>query len=248
MDEQKPSSPDMSIEDAVATLVSELPQPIREFITGPKRNAVSLALMQKHGLHADQAAAFEHAYLFMLLGIESPEEFSQELREAGIEEGTVTALATDVNEMVFKPLRSQMQAATPAPAQPAPTYRAPLVPPMKLVEAAPTPVTPLPAPAPVPVVPPPVSAVIPPPMPVAPSGEPSYTVRTMAHDIEAVKEHRAPEAIPVVHHSEPVPPVLHTPEQIPVPPSPRTAPPPPNLPGAPIQKQYGVDPYREPME
>jgi hypothetical protein len=270
MEEKPETGPDMSIEDAVATLVSDLPQPIRDFVVGPERDAVSLALTKKHNLHVDQAAAFEHAYLYMLLGINTPENFTQELADAGIDDTTVNALATDINEMVFKPLRARMQvgAASPPPTPPASTYPAPLVPPMKLVDTpAPAPLpapvppsTPIPPPAPVSLSTPPPAPISPPPIPVptplqqpvpaTPSGsthEETYAVRTMGRDIEAVKEHRLPEPVSMpAHHS-----TLTAP---PLPPRPassdaaRTAPPPPNLPGTPLEKQYAVDPYREPME
>ncbi len=237
MDEQKPGSREMSIEDAVATLVSELPQPIREFVMGPKRDTVSLALTHKHNLHVDQAAVFERAYLHMLLGIKTPEEFSVELREAGIADSTVNALSSDVNDMVFIPLRAQMQNASPQPQPPTP-QRAPLVPPMELV-APPAPVVP----PPVPSAPNPLQSV---PVPVSnPSLPDAYSVRTMAHDMEAVKNHQMPEPV-VIPHPSVAPEVL----PIAVPPTPpaRSSTPPPNLPGVPLQKQYGVDPYREPME
>jgi hypothetical protein len=106
-------------------------------------------------------------------------------------------------------------------------------------------------------------------------------MRTMAADMEAVKEHRPPSAF--FPHGSPVIPV---PPRLPVipsgpgamnppapkaapaplsspnpvvtavsekmthaPPAPtRAAPPPPNLPGSPLIKEYGTDPYREAPE
>jgi hypothetical protein len=91
----------------VQEVFSSLPGPIQDFLTGPERDAVTIRISNAHNLHADQAGAFQKAFIFMLMGISSPEEFVSELIEAGIPELTVRALANDVNEMVFKPLREK---------------------------------------------------------------------------------------------------------------------------------------------
>ena len=86
-----------------------LPKPVQEFILGDERNQISSELSQKYRLHVDQAGAFEEAYLFMLLGTVSPDEFMARLTNAGIAPETVRGLATDVNERVFIPLRLKEQ-------------------------------------------------------------------------------------------------------------------------------------------
>jgi hypothetical protein len=112
---------DPSVADAIATLMSELPKPVQDFITGPDRARIALALTQKYRLHADQAGEFETAYIHMLLGISSPEEFVDTLTRAGISSEDVRGLVTDVNEQVFMPLRRAEQGSTSTPApQPAP--------------------------------------------------------------------------------------------------------------------------------
>lgn len=120
MDSKSQASKKMSVDDAMSVLLSELPQPVRDFVTSPERARIALSLTYKHRLHADEAGEFERAYMFMLLGISSPEEFVDTLTKAGIPPETVRALAQDVNEQVFVPLRKAEQApqrATVAPTQ-----------------------------------------------------------------------------------------------------------------------------------
>jgi hypothetical protein len=164
---------------------------------------------------------------------------------------------------------------------------------LETVASVPVPQKPTPPPAPTA---PPVQPGFPPIQKPKPTNAPERTnregqtqIRTMASDIEAVKEHRKPSAffahgappipvpprLPVVpsgpgprttppaasfppsnpvvaavekaHALPPLPPASST-TAAPAAPALRTAPPPPNLPGTPLIKEYGKDPYREPME
>ncbi|MDB5244991.1 MAG: Phage Tail Collar [Parcubacteria group bacterium] len=107
MDEETIDTDTLSLDEKMAILMDELPGPIQDFLSSPERDATSLRLTQKYGLHADQAGAFERGYIYMLLGIYNPDEFVQALREAGIAADTVRSLTNDVNEQVFKKLREE---------------------------------------------------------------------------------------------------------------------------------------------
>lgn len=96
-------------EDKIALLVNDLPTPIKRFVLSKERDEVSLELTQRYNLHADVAGAFDQAYIFMLLGIYSPDEFVTQLRDAGLTPDIVRSLTSDVNEMVFKKLREEEQ-------------------------------------------------------------------------------------------------------------------------------------------
>lgn len=109
---------DLSIGEQIDILLEDLPLPVQKFLTSPQRNAVSLELSRKYNLHADTAGVFERAYIYMLLGVYSPDEFVQELREGGIDEETIKGLAVDVNEQVFKKLREEEHRGVPAPVVP----------------------------------------------------------------------------------------------------------------------------------
>ncbi|MDB5195141.1 MAG: Phage Tail Collar [Parcubacteria group bacterium] len=199
----------MGVDQAIATLVDDLPRPVREFVLGPERDRISLSLTQKYSLHADQAAAFEQTYLFLLLGVSSPEEFAQALKNAGISEETVLGLTNDINEQVFKPLRAKIQESTGTPPDSsAPAIPAPVIPSTSggasAVSKTPIPVAP---PLPPPPIPRPISAPpampiarpVPPPLPPPPPAVPLYdtepAMRTMATDMQAAKEHRVPEPL-----------------------------------------------------
>lgn len=243
------------INSSVKTLFASLPKEIQAFVQSPERDATSLRISQMYNLHADQAGVFERAYIYMLLGVYTPQEFTQELRNADFSEDTIRGLASEVNEQVFKKIKAAEQES----ASISPAYRTPAPPPAVPVMSVAQPVMP-PAPA----------------TPVAPHA------RTMQEDMEIVQH---PERVgshvmvqtqvsaPVPHipmHSEgPVMParsfqtasVPHTAMPVaPVPTYPRTPlpsaqpiaqyqlpvqPVQPIQPESPIKKEGAADPYRE---
>lgn len=243
-----------NLEDQVAILMHDLPAPVQAFLRSPERDTVSLDLSRKYNLHADQAGEFSTSYLYMLLGVYTPEEFVQELRAAGIPEASIQGLAQDVNERVFKRLQSAERVSTPPAIPTAPPPRP--VPPPPAIFAAP--------------VPPPAPPMPPVPMP-APPVAPHPAVRTMAQDMQLAKEGgfpphpQAPQPVswmpstqartfqtssvpstgaplmptppipppvPPMHAVPPPLPVPPVPPAPPIPPMPRPMPPaPPNLPG-----------------
>ena len=135
-----------TLEESVLTVVATLPKPIQDFLTGPERDAVTIKIATKYNLHTDQAGEFQRAFLFMLMGISSPEQFVSELQSAGIDSETVKSLANDVNEEVFKPLREKERSGnvekplvvTSVPAQPVVASR-PIQAPVSTTERIPAP-------------------------------------------------------------------------------------------------------------
>lgn len=235
MDEPREQETDQAA-DAVASVLLGLPEPVREFVMGPERDRVALALMQKYGLHADQGGEFERAYIQMLLGVKSPDEFRDALRAAGIPETSISGLTTDVNEMVFKPLRQIER---------------------EMSEQEPEPVSPPPPPPPAPVrreaVPP-----VPQPQPVyAPPPGAQQQTYWVPVSITAVPQPYITTQPPVQYQAPavpppPPPPPPPAPTPAPAPQMEMTPPPPPNLPTmesdrSPLTKDYAADPYREPI-
>ncbi|HQU07745.1 MAG: hypothetical protein B7X04_02665 [Parcubacteria group bacterium 21-54-25] len=110
------------LDDSVRAVMGELPQPLQQFLASGKVEAVTKLLVEKYRLHLDQGTMLERALILMLLGVESPEEFSTGLeKDLGLSEGTVRALVADVNEQVFVPIRKQLEkegAGTPDAPQP----------------------------------------------------------------------------------------------------------------------------------
>tara|TARA_R110000824_G_scaffold401771_1_gene615820 strand:+ start:477666 stop:478397 length:732 start_codon:yes stop_codon:yes gene_type:complete len=234
-----------TIEDAIGTLVDGLPGPVRNFVTSPERSRIALSLSEKYNLHVDQAGEFERAYMFMLLGIASPEEFVDTLTKAGIPADTVRGLAKDVNEQVFVPLRKAEQ-APPAPKQEAPAV---------------LPGTSLPVPPPVPHRTPTPPLVAPPSVNQAPPAHPYiYGVPPMPQHVMYMPQYGmpygpapmyvwpqnpqpwpVPQGMPMEHLEQAV--AATPPPELPRPvPQPRM----PEVPVAqPLTKEYVADPYRE---
>lgn len=116
---------DEELSDAVAEALRALPKPVQDFVTGPERARIATTLSQKYGLHVDQSGVFDVAFIHMLLGVSTPEEFTKTLADTGIAPTVVASLAADVNEQVFIPLRKAEQAVSSAPAAVAPVPLAP---------------------------------------------------------------------------------------------------------------------------
>ena len=258
-----PSDARSDVSSAVATLVRELPKPVQDFVLGEERDQIILSLSKKHNLHVDQAGDFERAILHMLLGVASPDDFVQELRNTGIPQTNIDAITVDVNEQIFKPLRRRERelgavSATPPKAEPPfkrnPTQASESDRGMRTMEADMTKATSVAQETPVyqppynpasqtqtywvPVsitaTPQPYMSTEPPPMYAQPVQAPPPTPPP------PVETPRAKEPVPP---PPPVQPVLERDWE---------PPPPPNLPTAepastPIRKEYGADPYREPI-
>ncbi len=269
-------NPDASVDAAVASLFSELPRAVQEFILSPKRAQIAIDLSQKYSLHVDQAGVFERSYMLMLLGALSPEDFARELTQSGITPDVAQKLIVEVNQLVFVPIQ-QAERSEPKP-EPAPVTPVP----------APTPVSAVPPTVPAPSVPV-IDAVVPAPavaVPayIPPAAEPQpapapYTAPAWPQPaqqpawqptatVHVYLPHQPPVTVPAVPVAASIPAQPPTPTQSPVPtvsapplytpPTPppmRASVPPPNLPGVPLTEpthsavplHHTSDPYREPL-
>lgn len=127
------------VDESVVRLLKGLPAPLQEFVTGPEKDAVVLGLSEKYNLHVDQAGEFERAFLLMLLGAYTPSEFVDTLKKVGVAEAVIQGLAHDVNEEVFKPLREEEIRRSRLPKKPAYTPAPPQVGVMQVPVAIPNP-------------------------------------------------------------------------------------------------------------
>lgn len=235
MDEQRIDLAPETLEESLALLLTQVPAPVQSFVLN-ELGETSRLLMAAHNLHTDQAGVLERELLLMLLGQEEPAQFAAELKASGVPEATTQAILKDVNERVFKRLRSQerTEGVAPAAAPSAPQARSWVeVTPPKAVPLAQTPAYTPPAPP----------APIPPPTPA------EVPMRTMAADMARAQAPQTAAAPTLPGAPIPVPtPVVHkAPEPIPAPKAAPIARPAPT-PAAPTPKSYGADPYREPIE
>lgn len=255
-------NPEEDISDAVASVMKDLPKPVQDFLISDERSVVARELSSKYSLHADQASEFERAYIFMLLGIATPEEFVAALSQTGLTQDVINGLAADVNTRVFMRLRDKERAATTE--QPAASSRPePLPPPaldyqpaVKTLPGSPVP-APMPATAPAPVVSSPSPEVRMPEVSV------SQPIQHVIHSAPTQPQGWHPAA--AVHIYVPTQGALHTqpvqaenrpaealvqPQEVYIaPPAPEQIPvPAPVASVTPVKKDYAADPYREPVQ
>lgn len=234
MNEQNINQVPETLEETIALLLTQVPAPVQSFVLN-ELGDTSRLLMASHNLKVDQAGVLERELLLMLLGQEEPAQFAAELKASGVPDATTQAILKDVNERVFKKLREEERQGGVAPAtpQPAPKERS-------WVEVTPRPTQePLaaaPSYAPAPAVP----------------QTPAPSIRTMAGDIaranpDAPKAPAAAQQLPGAPLPVPPPLAHEAPAPIPVPKATPVARPAPQETAPPV-KNYGVDPYREPIE
>ncbi len=252
---------EQQIEDAL----NAAPQAIRDVLEDGTLDTSVAKSCQEQGLHVDQIGAVALHSQNILIGLLKPSEFIFELESSGIPKPVANAILQDLNEQVFKPLNEKIRAEkesgeeTPEePVEPTRTPEKPAPPPPPRIEIAvqeppPVPVIapqvqapvatpPAPTPTPPPVAPMPPAPTPPPtPAPEPPAPPATPQMRTMAHDVEALKDGKMPEP------QRPAPPTPQTPAQAPV-----THEAAQDMPShqevTESLKQYGVDPYREPVE
>jgi hypothetical protein len=248
-DQQQPT-----FEESLKQVMVSLPPFIREYLSEGKYTPVAQGLMAKYKLRIDQGGVLERELMLLLMGIESPDDFVKALlEEAGLEQGTVNSIVTDVNTQIFVPLRKEEESLSKqASAQP---------------EAKPVSV-------PKPVMPAPAHiAPLPPKMAMPKSGSLGDIVRRIAtpasfdaaklledHEephIELKKESTpSPSAAPLPAPGpavapEPVTTPVPTPKPVVPEPPMKIVPPAPPVPKAPLPPpvtSYEVDPYREPLD
>jgi hypothetical protein len=248
-------------EDQVEKALNAAPKAVREVLDDGILDLQVAKLSQEHRLHVDQIGLVASCAQNILIGLLSPTQFVTELKAVGIQEQTAATILQSLNQEMFKPIHEKLRAekeekpvsmpefSVPAPSQkptpaPTPRYEAPkpsmpVAPPEAMRPLPPEPpISALPSAPPQP--PPPVFE---PPPPQAPS---MPLMRTMEHDVEEMKEGKAP--LPFM-----APPAAPTPSPVPAPrpqsaPSPAPSSTPTEQEVHDTLKQYGIDPYREPVE
>lgn len=99
-----------TFEGSIKQVMQTLPQNVRIYISQEKYTIVVKELMTRYSLHIDQGGILEREIILLLMGIESPEEFTQALfEEARINKQTISSIAKDVNNQIFIPLREEMR-------------------------------------------------------------------------------------------------------------------------------------------
>lgn len=248
---------ELSIEESVKQIMPTLPPPVRQYLAEGRPSKVAATLMGKYGLHVDQGGIIERELMLLLMGLESPEEFAQSLKEdAQLGNDVLGGMVNDINQELLTPLRDEMRKGAeilsknqPKPQAPGPTIIQPTLRPATQPVQPPVRITPPTVPAPKQEVAPLPPKIIMPRLAGSASPAPSADQPVIpAPPDHMLPTHSSPEATKGAAADEPALPAQSTPStqilpgtNVPVPDQKPAGPPPPT-------KQYGTDPYREPIE
>ncbi len=146
--------------------LAELPEDVRQAILSSDLDQKLRDIAQKHSLHVDQGSALSDETMLVMLGFSDPSEFAGNLAaQLHMPPADAQALAGEVSEQVFLPIRDSMKKFMEARAQAKPAG-APLQAAVQKPSDAPTPAGQTFAPPPV-VAPSPIAKPQPPAMPAA---------------------------------------------------------------------------------
>jgi hypothetical protein len=201
-----------NIKQLIGERIASLPAPVRNAIESAELEQHLRGLAEKHKLHFDQWDSLEQEVMLTLLGVHPIEELEINMvSEVGISLDLARTLATDINSMIFEPIRQelerqlehpearekevsgveaarQQQLQTSTVAEPAPTA-VPMTSPPATTTLAPTPPTP---PAPAPVAPAVTPATPPSPVPdvkvTRPSESTAYRPGEASHERKSVTD------------------------------------------------------------
>lgn len=241
---------DQQLEEAF----EKAPVAVQDSLSGGAATQFILAARERYVLNVDVVGKLSLKIRDLMLGFLSPADFYASLLEFGIAIDAAKKITNDINTEIFLPIRSELEG------KPASSERVALPPQVVVKEEAPepmiAPVLPAPevAPALVPVIAQPHQPMIQQPFhATAMHGQPAATVHVYVHPPIPIPV-APPITAPVSHEVSvaEVPPAPIQPSTAPSDtPSVRPLPQPPvNLPGIlgnPIDKEYGSDPYREPI-
>ncbi len=88
----------------------QLPQVVRDSITSADVQKRLRSVSDGHQLHIDQWAKLENEVMLTLLGFQKAEDLSKNIQyEVGITADIAQALATDINTIVFEPIREELE-------------------------------------------------------------------------------------------------------------------------------------------
>jgi len=101
---------DPTLADDIKQLLTEVPPQIRAFFASGKVEIVAKNLIQKNQLHVDQGAIVGRELILLLLGINTPLEFTKALvEEAKLDQKIIDSIMQDINDQIFVPLQEEMK-------------------------------------------------------------------------------------------------------------------------------------------
>lgn len=105
---------DEELKKSLAKRYKELPPILQEAISSADLPHTIQSIALKNTLHIDQAGALETEITLVLMGLENYSTFTSNLqKELGISTEIALKIATEVNEAIFKKVKSYLVGATP---------------------------------------------------------------------------------------------------------------------------------------
>jgi len=100
----------MDIQETIKERFKVLPMDIREAITSTDLSSKFETISQKHGLRIDQSGSLQTETLLIMLGLESPEAYVDNLqKELEISRNEAMSIAKDVNTEILDSIRESLR-------------------------------------------------------------------------------------------------------------------------------------------
>ena len=127
-----------TIDEVIKDGIAKLPPYIKRAI-GEVRPTEKMRLIgEKHGLHLDQQTVMEREVMLAMLGLVEGGDFVDVLaREGGVSAATAQAVATDISNQIFIPIREVMKGSEKNPPLPPHTQNPISTPPQQLQKTFP---------------------------------------------------------------------------------------------------------------
>ncbi len=115
MEEQTPNTAppeeqEPTFEESFQILYAAAPKPIQKFLQEKRYEEVADSLAHTYGLNIKQGEVLSQGLVFLLLGAQSPQDFSKSLtKKLVLAEKVSEQITSDINKLVFIPLQIQIQ-------------------------------------------------------------------------------------------------------------------------------------------
>ena len=107
---------DTELQAKLAERFKALPKSVQDAITSADVEAHLRTLSDTYKLHLDQWAILENEVMLTMLGFQKTQDLAKNIRaELGLEESAATALAGEISNVVFAPIRAELEQVLPEP-------------------------------------------------------------------------------------------------------------------------------------
>lgn len=112
-------SEDKKLDDILKEQLAALPPPVRSAIMSADVEKGLRELADKHKLHLDQWQTLENEVMLSLIGLEPIAKLEENIKEeVGVGAETARALVSDIGEIVFEPIRRELERELENPTNP----------------------------------------------------------------------------------------------------------------------------------